>query len=357
MENPLNRILETPVNESRRKMFKTAARTSIAVELALFAPSLLAACTSNPDTVVPTKVESRIPPVLRYEGPINPFKELEYTSEASISRLTNALIVTGHPFLDKVAKGIKSLHGVNIRPDEFPDWVDERSFPFAIVQDNSNTFTTEFQISQYSEDINYIVPSSGVMESQEGIDKLLVGIKLGLKNTPILGDPLLPALLLAKGYLTLLQGIAFNEEIFDTVRNLYPDMRFVDASLSTEFTNRSQQQAVGRRFLYNNLENEGGDVWKIMDGFPILMLGPVLRDLVSTGKLRNYKTLSVVALAANVFTQSPPELQRDLKDFMESWRLKGGFTFPKGSAARILSAPISSTVIDLENQMIQRGIG
>lgn len=289
----------------------------------------------------------------KYDGPINAFKGLEYVPRNSILKMTETLENSGHPILGKIAKGVRILHNAQTRPQEFPEWIDERSFPFAVVQDNSNHFTTEFQVSKPSQaSVKFVIPSVGATEPQEGIDKMLVGIKLGLRDTPLSGDLFQPALLLAKEYLTLLHLVAFNEEFYDITKSLHPGVLILDPS-GREITDRSKQKAVGRRLLLNNLSEKSSAYWKVADGFSMLTLGTVLRDLVASGKIKNYGKIRSIVLAANLVTNSSVELQRDLFGFMESWRLKDGFIFPAGTAAKTFDEPYFSTVISLENQIDQ----
>lgn len=286
-----------------------------------------------------------------YNGPMDRLSGLEYVPRNSLTEMTTALENTGHPILDKIAKGIRVLYSANIKPREFPEWIDEYSFPFTFVQDTTNTFTTEFQVSQSSGDrVKFIIPSQGVNEPQEGIDKILVGIKLGLRDTPLSGDLLQPAILLAKEYLSLLHSIAFNEEFYDLTKGLYSNVEILDLS-GREITDRSQKKAIGRRLLKNNLSEDNNVNWKLLDGFSMLMLGPVLRDLVVAGKIKNYRNIRSIVLAANVVTHSSDEFQSNLRNFMESWRLKNGFTFPLGTGAKSFTEPYFNAVIDLENQI------
>lgn len=287
----------------------------------------------------------------KYNGPIDAFKGLEYVSENSLLEMVNTLEDTRHPFLDKIAQGLKILHSVPIRPQEFPEWIDEESFPFVFVQDSTDTFTTQFQISKSSGDnVKFVVPEKGATEPQEGIDSLFVGIKLGLRNISLKGDLLQPAILLAKEYLTLLHGIVLNEEFYDMTIRLFPDVSILDP-LGREITDRSKQKAIGRRLLHNNLTDSTNINWKIADGFSILLLGPVLKDLVVAGTIKNYRNISSIVLAANLVTDNSVEFQRDLVNFIQSWCLKDGFTFPDGTGAKSFSEPYYSAIIRLENQI------
>ena len=178
----------------------------------------------------------------------------------------------------------------------------------------------------------------------------MVGIQLGLQYTPVSGDPILPAFFLAKEYLTLIHGIALFEEFYDISRKINSNLVFTDLS-GREITDPVKQKAVGRRLLYNNLLNNSGSIWKALDGFSILMLGPVLRELVLGGKIGDYKTLGPFARAANLFTAGSVELQKNLVDFMNDWRLKDGFTFPTGYGARSLNEPFFIAVMNLQSQI------
>lgn len=291
------------------------------------------------------------PYVLKYSGPIKSLQGKEYLSEQSLIRMLNALEATSHPFLGKIVRGVKALHVAQNRPGEFPDWIDERSFPFAIVRDNTNDSFVSFTFAKESDEANgFMIVNYGTGKPQETVEKLFVGMKLGLAYNPDRANPLIAAFLLAKEYLTLLHGISANEEFYDITKKMFPDIQIVDP-LGNQISDRVKQKAIGRRLLSNNLENESGAVYKILDGFPILLLGPVLKDLVIAGKIKDYGGLRSFTLAANLVTNSPAEFQRDLTNFMSSWRVRGGFTFPPGTALKVATEPYLGVLIDLGDQI------
>lgn len=293
--------------------------------------------------------QPRKDPAKKYDGPIDAFKGLEYVSTNSILELTESLENTKHPFLGKIAQGVCGLLAAKTKPAEFPGCIDEGSFPFTFVQDNTDTFTTQFQISKLSR-VNFLIPSQGAIEPQTGIEQYLVGIKFGLKNTPLSDELLQPAMLLAKEYLTLLHTIAFNEEFYDLTMKLFPDVDIVDPEWK-KITDPALQKAIGRRLLHNNLNDESNINWKVLDGFSMLLLGPVLNDLVKNKKITNYRNIKPIIIAANIFSQSSAEFQKDLRDFMESWREQTGFTFPAGTGAKSVSQPYVNAVVNLESQL------
>jgi hypothetical protein len=345
---PRNVLPETEserIDYSKRRLLTASVPLALT---ALFAPSLLAACSSGGKPKVEVRPTS-VSTVKKYDGPIKQYKGLETIPDRSFDILTKALDDAGHPILDKVANGLRELRSATSRPAEFPSWVDGETFPFTFVQDNTPISSASFQIVEMS-NTKFMIPAMGVIDGQEGIDRLLIGIKLGLKNTPISGEPLLSAILLAKEYLSVLHGIAFNEEFFDIVRNQYPEAIFTDLT-GQPITDREQQKSIGRRFLYNNAQDASSSTWKIFDGYSILKLGPVLRDLVAAGKLKNTNPLRPFVLAANLVTQSTPEFQRDLFESLESWRTKNGYTFSEATAAKAFTTPYVDAIQRLQSQI------
>lgn len=289
----------------------------------------------------------------KYNGPLISFQDLEYVSNNSLLQMLEAMKKTSHPILNKVALGVQTLYESKNRPSEFPDWIDENSFPLKIVQDqNNDTSITQFQALQTSNnEMKFSIPSVGATEPQEAIDKMMVGIKLGLKITPLSGDLLLPALLLTKEYLTLLHGISLNEEYYDLVKKAFPNTPILDIS-HKEIIDRSKQKAVGRKLLMNNISNDQDIAWKILDGFSMLIAGTILKDLVVSGKLVNYKGMDSLIYASNIVNDSK-ELQTDLENFTKSWCLGNNLLFPVGTGEKSTGKLYTDAVIKLENQISQ----
>lgn len=105
----------------RERHLSGTGQASLVLDLALYTPALFAACSGEP-------------PVRRYEGPIDGWGGLKYVSDASLDRMTLALEQTKHPILDKVSRGVWTLQTTKTKPQEFPDWVNTKSFPFTIAK-------------------------------------------------------------------------------------------------------------------------------------------------------------------------------------------------------------------------------
>ncbi len=284
----------------------------------------------------------------KYDGPIKDFQGLEIIPLLTLDRLTTTLEDTRDPVLGKVARGVSLLFTYRNKPKDFPEWVDEKSFPFAFVSDNTSVdSTTHFSVTKRT-DKQFIVPGHAD-EPQSEAEKLLMGIKLGLRYTPLSDGLLRPALLLAKEYLTLLHTVAMNEEFYDITLRTFPETKFLDTS-GREIIDRNEQKAIGRTLLENNAVNPASPAWKVLDGFAMIMLGPVFKNLVRANKV-NSRNLMFLVKAANVVTTSSPEFQLDLANFMQSWSNQESFLFPQGTGNKTTLEPYVGRIMELENQL------
>lgn len=283
-----------------------------------------------------------------YQGVIEPLRGLTLIEQKELDETLSALEETKYPLLQKIAEDIRFITFSKTKPEKFPSWISENSFPFQIVRHNSEISAINIYITEERKgDSNkFIVQTKGQKSTQTEINEVAIATNLGI--TPqIENEPLVKGFLLAKEHLTYLLAINFAGELYNYIIANEPRIKITDFE-GKPITDEGKKTRIGLTLLLKYISNQETDVWKIIDGFPMMLLVPAIISLRAKNKIPNsFVEVPGLLLANNLMvTRIQKEGTKPLEDLMKivnAYTKDGSLLLPKNTVELALGefAPLT----------------
>ena len=298
----------------------------------------------------------REPQIKKYEGQIERLKGLPLIEDGDLGKMLDSLEATGMPLLAKISHDLRVALVVNYNDGSYPAWIKGESFPLRVTRNDSSISeaAAEAKVSPKPED-KFIYSTNGkapeIIPEPSG---MTIAINLGLTQKMKEADPLLRGFLLAKEYLSHLAIIAVSDDMFEALGQ-NPDIKITDLE-NKPITDIKKQQAVGRTMTLLNLRDMNSDVYKIIDGFPIMLLASAVIFLKGNNKLPEgfLQLMDSFITANNLVYKRDVSFWKEAMGAVNVWVNGNGTLFPKGTGLKAMSEPIASFILELQSEIAKR---
>lgn len=339
MENPFRRLsVNAPADEGRRNFLKVA----------LASPLLFAACISNRPQSTESRVETPTsvfgperPSV--YDGPIPDLIGKPFIEEARLSTILDTLSNSPSPLLKKVASDIKRLHSSSQNPTEFPSWI-SNSTPLVITNNLDDTSIAAYAYTlNENPDTNFKVTGVGTFKE---FAKSAYGIHLGSGGGLRSSGAFAEGLFLAKEYISSMLMYRMCLEYYEYLQD--GNLAQITDMQNHPITDKNRQRIIGGSLFFNALKNHSSNEWKIADGFPVLMVAAVVRDLVTARQMSgSLNGLGYIYAGANMLDEDGQTLAL-VNQISNKWVSTNSLLLPEGTMNIVEKNPVDSTIYKLE---------
>lgn len=297
-----------------------------------------------------------------YKRSLESIKGLPFLEQKELGEVLQVLETEPHPMMPKIAHNIRSLL-VAQEPTAagLPEWLDKDTLPLAIVYQDSKTSNLHNTgtFPTVGEPERFIYTDQNTSTAYDMFDKMIFGIQLGIAPEVKKAGPLITGYLLAKEYLTFLTFIALSEEYYHYLTTL-PNIKITDTK-GQPINDKKRQLAIGYTSLWM-AQNHEHNIWKTMDGFPMLLLAPAALRSVQGNKDKADKLAMIrgIYLANNLLYEKHTAYQKGTTrvdytkgtaDIVEDYTKGKGLLLPKQVGLTICDENYIQLIIQLQDQI------
>ncbi|MCR4329290.1 MAG: hypothetical protein NUV65_01970 [Candidatus Roizmanbacteria bacterium] len=277
----------------------------------------------------------------------------DFLAEVDLEKYLANLKGSRVPFYGFAADQIQALATARSRPADFPDYVNEGSFPMPIMTDRNNASLAALGIESWEQDPNagfiYTMPDKSV-HTGKPFSSLYFGINLGRTEQLTLNTDFIIAQFLAKEYVSHAFGFRMQRDLINILRE---DGMTFQSSDNQAITNTSVLQKIGASIAINEMTNATSDLWRIFDVFPLLVVGNSFANAIFANEApwqssHGDQYLYMAASAA----QKTPQIERTIDTLTNNWMRSGKPIMPEGTLQSVLkNSELISTIHSLADTM------
>lgn len=309
---------------SRRDFLKILAAESVL---------LMAGACSPLDRAANQLPQQRAEKPKLYSGTIRNLQGREVASESELQGILQTLTDFKRPFWTKIANELQTLTTIRQRPADFPDWIEEASFPLTIVT-NKSAVASAVTITASIKDLAYSVHSADnsapsthntVAERSE-----YIALDLPLTNPYIeKAHPFIKAFLAAKELLTHLTKFAFMDDFY-RISTEKGTLRYTDPQ-GNPINDPETRRSIGMTEFLKLAKDINNPVYKLVDQFPLLLMIPELKELARKSQLpKDFYTLLAYVPNTNfrLYDASSNQARADLTSIIDDWTPTSSLLLP-----------------------------
>lgn len=300
---------------SRREFLARTLKTGAALASVPAAATILEACGANTPQA-PKK----------YNGEIENLRGLDLITDERFKTLTDELVNSGQPLLEKLGRESIRLHTESTNPDGISFVANEDTTPLPITRDYSGLSKAIIQSPGYEEEIGFqVFTAAGTTEYQYVLPAALaihVGITKNLEKRP-----LLEAFYLAKEHLSHTLTMRLYAEYGNHFLGVSGEFLEPDG---TPMEKKDHLIKAGYTMGVSDLMNPSSQLWKIADQAPVIMLVPSMVALIQENKVPTDEAdLSPFYTAGNLINQDPDLVERVVR-LSNHWAASDDIKGPEG---------------------------
>ncbi|MBI2314981.1 hypothetical protein HYU93_02910 [Candidatus Daviesbacteria bacterium] len=269
-----------------------------------------------------------------YGGVIEDIRGLPYVEKNHLNRILDALTGANYPLLQKISSGLRIVT-TSAKPAELPEEITAHSFPLAVVWQNNriSQVVVRAQVGGSRDEEKYIIADGVSSANRYKINSLDVAIQLGIPEHISL----------------ILLGNLVNES-WEAASNLNVKITDINGS---PLTDPRQQRAAGFGIMLVETTNKATPVYKIIDGYPILMLGAAAMALHSRNQLpeETQKVIYPFLMAAQILNDRGVDFVKDLMGTVNQWTASDRLMLPTGTVRKIFEPQMVKAVLQLQEKL------
>ncbi len=330
-------IIEQGVSQeqfSRRELLRRGVRFGAAAVATPAALAILEGCGAN----IPQTPKT-------YNGEIEDLKGLDLITDERFKTLTDELIGSGQPLLEKIGRESRLLHDSSSNPDDISLVTNEDTTPLPITRDYSGLSKAITLSPGYEEEIGFgVFTAAGTTEYQYSLPAALaihIGITKNLEKRP-----LLEAFYLAKEHLSHTLAMRLYAEYGNN--SLGVSGMFLEPD-GTPMENKKHLFKAGYTLGLDDATDPSSQLWRITDQAPVIMMAPSIVALIREGKVPvDEADLSPFYTAAHLIEQDPELIQLAVR-LSDDWAASEDMKGPDGFSDEIFHPKILALVEKLCN--------
>lgn len=217
----------------------------------------------------------------KYEGALD-LKGQNFLDSYTLTEQMTALKDAGHPLLTKTHAQLVNLLKPERHP-EFDSWVSEVNSPLPVLENQTTTASVSFRFKEHPTEYAYtVLPDGSGIRIKKAEDMVFA---ISLPRSPLVkaSSPLAQSIFLAKEAISLALVLGHARD-YDKMVEAGKEATFTDENRQP-LTDPASKQEAGRTLFNNQTRDLAGPLNSVIDGFPILLLAPVVRNLKQRGLL------------------------------------------------------------------------